>query len=91
MIDKALAAKFIRARLESRIGFMVGCRPNELPPMKIGVLISLLFLLAADAEVGAFRETFQAVLTLIGAEEVWREPDADTEGEQEKKERGVIN
>jgi hypothetical protein len=76
-VDKTLAAKKIRALLEGRVARLLDCKPEELPPMKIGSMAHFLFLLMGDSEVmPGFNTALSALVLLLGPELLWEEPKA---------------
>jgi hypothetical protein len=71
-MNKKLAAEKIRQRLEARIANRLGCKPSELPYLKLGTLCHFMFLLEGDQEtIGGFNTTVHALLTLLSYEIVW--------------------
>ncbi len=71
-MDKKLAAEKIRARLEKRLATFLACELGDLPRMKIGTLIHMLFLLWGDSEeLGGFHTSMGAVLQILSHEIVW--------------------
>jgi hypothetical protein len=88
-MNKELAAQKIRARLERRIANFLGCEVGDLPRMKIGTLVHMLFLLFGDTEdLGGFSTTMSGVLQILGYELVW---DIETKVEEAETPRAVIN
>jgi hypothetical protein len=86
-VDKKLAVEKIRVRLEKRIANFLGCEIADLPSMKIGTLVHMLFLLWGDSEeLGGFHTSMGGVLQILSHEIVW-----DLEPKEEKKEATVIN
>jgi len=71
-MDKKLAAEKIRARLEKRLATFLGCEVGDLPRMKIGTLVHMLFLIWGDSEeLGGFYTSMDGVLKILGNEIVW--------------------
>jgi hypothetical protein len=71
-VDKKLAAQKIRARLERRIATFLGCEVGDLPRMKIGTLVHMLFLLFGDTEdLGGFSTSMSGMLQILTNEVVW--------------------
>ncbi len=89
-MDKQIAAQNIRAILERRISQTLGCKPADLPRLKLGTLAHMMFLLFGDGEtLGGFNTTLSGLLQLVGHEILWDiEPKEDTE---ETKPVEVIN
>jgi hypothetical protein len=88
-MNKELAAQKIRARLERRIAAFLGCEVGDLPRMKIGTLVHMLFLLFGDTEdVGGFSTSMAGVLQILGNEVVW---DLETKVEEEMPKATVVN
>jgi hypothetical protein len=88
-VDKNLAAQKIRARLERRISNFLGCEVGDLPPMKIGTLVHMLFLLFGDTEdLGGFSTSMAGVLQILSNEIVW---DLEAKAEQEIPKAVVVN
>ena len=91
-MDKIRLADNIRRHLERRIAFLLDLKPQELPKMKLGTLIHLLFALCGDLEeVGGFRTTIQAVLQLVGHQIVWADPPEREDEEAKPEEKVVVN
>lgn len=77
-MDKQLAAKHIRKNLERRLAQLLGCKPHELPRMRLGTLVHFLFLLIGDQEeMGGFRTSMSGILQLVGHEIVWGDEKTD--------------
>jgi hypothetical protein len=71
-MNKTKVANNIRRHLERRVAFLLGVKVEELPKMKLGTLVHLMFLLKGDSEeLGGFNTTMQGVLDLSGPENVW--------------------
>ena len=71
-MDKKLAADKIRTRLERRLATFLGCEVGDLPRMKIGTLVHMLFLIWGDSEeLGGFYTSMDGVLKILGNEIVW--------------------
>ena len=71
-MDKKLAAERIRARLEKRLANFLGFEVGDLPRMKLGTLVHMLFLLLGDSEeLGGFHTSMDGVLKILGNEIVW--------------------
>jgi hypothetical protein len=71
-MDKKLAAEKIRTRLEKRLATFLGCEVGDLPRMKIGTLVHMLFLIWGDSEeLGGFYTSMDGVLKILGNEIVW--------------------
>jgi hypothetical protein len=88
-MNKELAAQKIRTRLERRLAAFVGCEVGDLPRMKIGTLVHMLFLLFGDTEeLGGFSTTMSGVLQILGNEVVW---DLETKVEEEMPKATVVN
>ena len=88
-MNKELAAQKIRARLERRIATFLGCEVGDLPRMKIGTLVHMLFLLFGDTEdLGGFSTSMSGVLQILGNEVVW---DLETKVEEEMPKDVVVN
>jgi len=91
-VDKIRAADNMRRHLERRLAFLLDVKPEELPKLKLGTLIHLLFALAGDSEeVGGFRTTIQGVLQLVGHQIVWANPSEPVDEEAKPAEQAVIN
>jgi hypothetical protein len=74
-VDKKIAAEKIRALLERRIAYLLGCEPSDLSSMKIGSLAHFLFLLVGDSEVmPGFNTAMSALVQLLGRDLLWEEP-----------------
>jgi hypothetical protein len=71
-MNKELAAQKIRARLERRIATFLGCEVGDLPRMKLGTLLHLLFMLFGDTEdLGGFSTSMSGMLQILSNEVVW--------------------
>ena len=69
---KEFMAGKLREHLERRVAQELECKPSDLPRMKIGTLVHLLFLLRGSSEeLGGFHTSMSAVLQLLGHEIVW--------------------
>lgn len=91
-MDKGRAADNIRRHLERRIAFLLNVKPEELPKLKLGTLVHLLFALCGDSEeIGGFRTTIQGVLQLVGQEIVWADPSEPVDEEAKTEEKVVVN
>ena len=91
-MDKGRAADNIRRHLERRIAFLLNVKPEELPKLKLGTLVHLLFALCGDSEeIGGFRTTIQGVLQLVGHEIVWADPSEPVDEEAKPEEKVVVN
>ena len=91
--DKKLAAERIRARLEKRVGLLLGCPPDELPRMKIGTMAHFLFLLeGTEQTIGGFETSMHALISLLGHEIVWADPNkAEVDNEKPELPKVVVN
>ena len=79
MIDKKIAAERIRTRLEKRVATLLGCEVCDLPLMRIGVLVNMLFILIGDShELGSYFATCEAFTKVLGRELLWDEPEQKT-------------
>jgi hypothetical protein len=88
-VDKKLAAEKIRARLERRIANFLVCEVADLPRMKIGTLVHMLFLLYGDTEeVGGFNTSMSGLLQILSTEIVW---DIEAKVEEEMPKAVVVN
>ena len=88
-VDKKIAAEKIRARLERRLATFLACEVGDLPRMKIGTLVHMLFLLLGDSEeLGGFHTSMDGVLQLVGREIVW---DIEPKVEEAETSKVVIN
>lgn len=88
-MDKKLAAQKIRARLERRIANFLGCEVGDLPRVKLGTLVHMLFLLFGDTEeLGGFNTSMSGVLQILGNEVVW---DVEPKIEEAETPKVVIN
>jgi hypothetical protein len=88
-VDKKLAAQKIRARLERRIANFLGCEVGDLPRVKLGTLVHMLFLLFGDTEeLGGFNTSMSGVLQILGNEVVW---DVEPKIEEAETPKVVIN
>jgi hypothetical protein len=88
-MNKELAAQKIRARLERRIATFLGCEVGDLPRMKIGTLVHMLFLLFGDTEdLGGFSTSMSGVLQILSNEIVW---DLEAKVEEEMPKAVVVN
>ena len=88
-MDKKLAAEKIRVRLEKRLAAFLGCEVSDLPRMKIGTLVHMLFLLLGDTEeLGGFHTSMSGVLQILSHEIVW---DIEAKNEDEKEKAQVIH
>jgi hypothetical protein len=88
-VDKKLAAQKMRARLERRLAAFVGCEVGDLPRMKLGTLVHMLFLLFGDTEeLGGFNTSMSGVLQILGNEVVW---DVEPKIEEAETPKVVIN
>lgn len=91
-MDKLRVADNMRRHFERRIAFLLGVKPEELPKLKLGTMVHLLFALAGDSEeLGGFRTTIQAVLQLVGEQIVWADPSEPVDEEAKPAEPAVIN
>jgi hypothetical protein len=85
-MNKRIAAQKIRQQLERRIATILDCKLEELPHLKLGTCVHLLFALKGDSqELGGFETTMSGVLQLVGHELTW---DIETKTEEEQ---AVIN
>jgi hypothetical protein len=91
--DKKLASERIRVRLEKRVALLLGCQPGELPRMKIGTLAHFLFLLeGCDQTIGGFETSMHALITLLGHETVWADPNKiEEEDKPPELPKAVVN
>lgn len=82
-MDKKLAAEKIRARLEKRVATLLGCEVNDIPLMRLGALVNVLFCLVGDAhELGSYFATCEGLSKVVGRDLFWDEPEQKTqEGE----------
>jgi hypothetical protein len=88
-MNRELAAQKIRARLERRIATFLGCEVGDLPRMKIGTLVHMLFLLFGDTEdLGGFSTSMSGVLQILSNEVVW---DAEPKMEEAEKPKVVVH
>ena len=88
-MDKKLAAEKIRARLERRLATFLACEVGDLPRMKIGTLIHMLFLLWGDSEeLGGFHTSMSGVMQILSHEIVW---DVEPKAEEVPKPEVIIN
>jgi hypothetical protein len=88
-MDKKLAADKIRARLERRLATFLGCEVGDLPRMKIGTLVHMLFLIWGDSEeLGGFYTSMDGVLKILGNEIVW---DVEPKTEEAETPKVIIN
>jgi len=88
-MNKELAAQKIRARLERRVATFLGCEVGDLPRVKIGTLVHMLFLLFGDTEeLGGFNTSMSGVLQILGNEVVW---DVEPKIEEAETPKVVIN
>ena len=88
-MNKELAAQKIRARLERRIANFLGCEVGDLPRVKLGTLVHMLFLLFGDTEeLGGFNTSMSGVLQILGNEVVW---DVEPKIEEAETPKVVIN
>ena len=88
-MDKKLAAEKIRARLEKRLATFLGCEVGDLPRMKIGTLVHMLFLIWGDSEeLGGFYTSMDGVLKILGNEIVW---DVEPKTEEAETPKVIIN
>ena len=77
-MDKQLAARHIRKNVERRLAQLLGCRPHDLPRMRLGTLVHFLFLLIGDQEeMGGFRTSMSGILQLVGHEIVWGDEETE--------------
>lgn len=85
-MDKNLAAKKIRQRLEDRLARILHCESSDFNAYRLGALIHLAFLLdGVEESIGGFNVTMRTVLDLIGSNLVWKTPEAEaTETEPPK-------
>ena len=91
-MDKICLADNIRRRLERRIAVLLDVKAEELPKLKLGTLVHLLFALCGDSEeIGGFRTTIQGVLQLVGHEIVWADPSESVDEEAKPEENVVVN
>jgi hypothetical protein len=91
-VDKISLADNIRRHLERRIALLLGVKPEELPKLKLGTLVHLLFAFCGDSEeIGGFRTTIQGVLQLVGHEVVWADPTETVDEEPNSEEKVVVN
>ncbi len=91
-MDKILAAQRIRTILERRIAAALGCKPVELPPMRLGTLAHMMFLLFGDGEtMGGFNTTLTGLLRLVGHELLWADAETKEETEETKPVAETIN
>jgi hypothetical protein len=88
-VDKKLSAEKIRARLEKRLATFLACEVGDLPRMKIGTLIHMLFLLWGDSEeLGGFHTSMGGVMQILSHEIVW---DVEPKAEEVPKPEEIIN
>ncbi len=86
-MDKKAAAEKIRARLESRLARFLGCDAKELPALRLGDLVHLMFLLWGDTEeLGGFNTSASGVAEIVSREVMWEMP----KKEETEIPRGVI-
>ena len=91
-MDEGRAADNIHRHLERRIAFLLNVKPEELPKLKLGTLVHLLFALCGDSEeIGGFRTTIQGVLQLVGQQIVWADPSEPVDEEAKPEEKVVVN
>jgi hypothetical protein len=85
-LDRKLAAEKIRARLERRLATLLACEAKDLPPLRLGELVHLSFLLWGDSEeLGGFNPTIHAVVEIVGGEILWESPKAEATETTETK------
>ena len=91
-MDKICLADNIRRHLERRVAFLLNIKPQELPKLRLGTLVHLLFAFCGDSEeIGGFRTTIQGVLQLVGHEIVWADPSESVDEEAKPEENVVVN
>ena len=91
-MDKIRLADNIRRHLERRIAFLLGVKPQELPKLRLGTLVHLLFAFCGDLEeIGGFRTTIQGILQLVGHEILWADPTETVDEEPKSEEKVVVN
>jgi hypothetical protein len=87
-VDKKLAAERIRARLEKRVALLLGCQAGELPRMKLGAMVHLLFLLEGHEQgIGGFEASIVTLIAVLGYESVW----SDKVEEEPTPQKPVVN
>lgn len=85
-MNKKLAAEKIRGHLERRLAQLLGCTPEQLPRLKLGTCVHLLFALRGDSQdLGGFETTISGLLQLLGPEIVW-----DMKANEEEIEENVV-
>jgi hypothetical protein len=86
LIDKKLAAEKIRTRLEKRIATLLGCEVSDIPPMRLGALVNVLFCLVGDAhEVGSYFATTEGLCKILGRDLFWDDPEQKTQEDEAPK------
>ena len=92
-MDKQIAAQAIRERLEKRLAIIFKCERSELPRLKIGSCVHFLFLLeGCDQTLGGFDTSMHALITLLGHEIVWADPNkAEVDNEKPELPKVVVN
>src|SRR5215469_10971356 len=71
-VDKIRAAEKIRQHLERRLAQLLGCTPEQLPRLRLGTCVHLLFALRGDSQdLGGFETSISGILQLLGSEIVW--------------------
>ncbi len=71
-MNKRIAAQKLRQQFERRIAAILECKVEELPHLKLGTCVHLLFALKGDSqEIGGFETTMAGVLQLVGHELTW--------------------
>jgi len=91
MIDQKIAADRLRFILEKRISRALGCKSEDLPRLKLGILVHTAFLILDEECVGGFNATIAGVLELVGSQNLWRDVSEASEEPQPQPEKAKVN
>jgi hypothetical protein len=92
VVDKLRVADNMRRHLRRRLAFLLDVKPEELPKMKLGTMVHLLFAFAGDTEeLGGFNTTITGILQILGRDVVWADPSEPADEEAKPAEQAVIN
>ena len=91
-MDRKLVAQKLREHLERRLSSALGCQREDFSKTKLGTLLHLCFLVHGDQEcLSGFTTCIRGVLDLVGHEIVWADPTDESESEQAKDVKVVVN
>jgi hypothetical protein len=80
-------------KLEKRVAVLLGLEVADLPAMRLGVLVNILFALVGDShELGSYFATSEGLCKVLGREAVWDDPEVKTqESEPAETPKAVVN